>query len=362
MALPVVHSLEQCADFETAVKPYLPQLYELPARVLAIAGDKESLWQVYTETNPLVTGFALSLVLGVVFLVVAEINRNYSQVDRCWSILPTVYIAHFDLWARLTGISSRRIDAALFFSTIWSIRLTYNYWRKGGYQKGHEDYRWEIVRGQVPKFAFHVLNWTFISFMQSILLFLITAPVYTILLASTIEPNLTSADIAAVATQFGMLLIEYIADEQQWAYQTAKRLFQTTGKPTGGFTQTDLSRGFITSGLFAYSRHPNFAAEQSIWFALYQWSGYATRTLYHWAGAGAVLLILLFQGSTALTEAITAGKYPEYRLYQRRVGMFAPTGLLPYKTPEKTPKIIKTSELAKRMHLKETGKKQTKSE
>lgn len=124
MALPVVHALEDCADFSTTVKPFIPQLYELPAKLLDVFAGRESLLQLYTETNPLISGFAISVVLGAVFLVVAEINRNYSQVDRCWSLLPTVYIAHFDAWARLTGIPSRRIDAALLFSTIWSVSGT----------------------------------------------------------------------------------------------------------------------------------------------------------------------------------------------------------------------------------------------
>jgi steroid 5-alpha reductase family enzyme len=56
-----------------------------------------------------------------VFLVSAEVNRNYSQVDRLWSILPTVYIAHFDLFARLTDVPHQRIDLALLFSTLWSV-------------------------------------------------------------------------------------------------------------------------------------------------------------------------------------------------------------------------------------------------
>jgi len=117
------------------------------------------------------------------------------------------------------------------------IRLTFNYWRKGGYGVGHEDYRWygktclllvkaradelgrEIVRRQVPKAVFHVFNWTFISFYQCILLYLISAPIYTILLASTIEPNVTSGDLASLAIQLGLILTEYIADEQQWGTQ-----------------------------------------------------------------------------------------------------------------------------------------------
>ena len=120
-----------------------------------------------------------------------------------------------------------------------------------------------------------------------------------------------------------------------------------------GFKPADLDRGFITSGLWGYSRHPNFAAEQSIWFILYQWSCYTTKTLYSWAGVGPAFLILLFQGSTWLTELITAGKYPEYREYQRAVGMFVPTWFSAYKTPVIKPKVIRTSELAKKLQQKQ---------
>lgn len=76
--------------------------------------------------------------------------------------------------------------------------------------------RREIVQKHVPKVVFHIFNWTFISFIQSILLFLIAAPVYNILLASTIEPKLTGTDILSVATELGLILTEYLADEQQW--------------------------------------------------------------------------------------------------------------------------------------------------
>lgn len=88
---------------------------------------------------------------------------------------------------------------------------------------------------------------------------------------------------------------------------------------------------------------------------LYQWSCYATKVLYNWTGFGAMFLIFLFQGSTWLTELITAGKYPEYKHYQKQVGMQIPT-LTPYTTPP--PKVIRTSELAKR--LDESGKEKQK--
>lgn len=116
--------------------------------------------------------------------------------------------------------------------------------------------------------------------------------------------------------------------------------------PNGKYSADDFNRGFNVFGLWAYSRHPNFAAEQAIWLDLYQWSAFATKSLYHWAGAGSLFLVMLFQGSTWLTERITAGKYPEYKHYQQRVGMFIPS-LQPYKAPPPTPRPARTADFLK---------------
>ncbi|CAK7230236.1 hypothetical protein SCUCBS95973_007505 [Sporothrix curviconia] len=350
MALPAVRSLAACADYATTVEPFVDQLYSLPSDVVT-AVTSGGLGQLYVVTNPLVSGFAISIALGFVFLVVSEINGNYSQVDRCWSLLPTVYIAHFNLWSRLAGAHSGRLDAALLYSTIWSIRLTYNYARKGGYNVGSEDYRWEIVKNAIPAWLFHIFNLAFIAFFQSVLLFAIAAPTYTLLLTGTIEPGLNFGDVVFAATEIGIVAFEYVADQQQWDYQAAKYAYRGNGLVPAGYDKATLDRGFLAEGLWAYSRHPNFAAEQSVWIVLFQWSCYATGTLYSWAGVGALVLVLLFQGSTYLTERITSGKYPGYKEYQRQVGMFVPTRLAGFKTP--APKVIRTSELAKKQAEKE---------
>jgi steroid 5-alpha reductase family enzyme len=107
-------------------------------------------------------------------------------------------------------------------------------------------------------------------------------------------------------------------------YQKAKKSYLKTAKVPHKFEQIDLDRGFIVTGFWAWSRHPNFAAEQAVWVVLYQWSVWATQGLYNWSGVGAMGYLLLFQASTWFTELITAGKYPEYKEYQLRVGKFLP--------------------------------------
>lgn len=122
------------------------------------------------------------------------------------------------------------------------------------------------------------------------------------------------------------VMISFFADQQQWNYQQAKKKYQETAKlpPNSKYDQDDLDRGFIISGLWSWSRHPNFAAEQGVWVFLYQWSCWNTDTLYNWTGLGALAYLVLFQASTWFTELLSARKYPEYKDYQRLVGKFLP--------------------------------------
>ncbi|KAB2572890.1 Uncharacterized protein DBV05_g8434 [Lasiodiplodia theobromae] len=324
--LPAIKSLADCADWSKTVEPFIPQLKTLPYDIAEHVTNLEELKAIYVSTNPLISGFAFSLAIAPLFLLASEINRNYSQVDRFWSLLPTVYNAHFSLWAHLAGVPSQRVDNVLAFSMLWSIRLTYNYWRKGGYSIGSEDYRWAIIKSKVPAAAFFLFNVTFISTIQSVLLFAVTAPTYILLLSSNLTgQGMGTADIVFSRILIALVVIEWFADQQQWNYQTAKHEYLRTAVVPKGWKRADLDRGFCVSGLWAYSRHPNFAAEQAIWVVLYQWASYDTEVYMNWAFAGAMSYLLLFVGSTWLTELLTAGKYPEYKEYQKQVGKFMPS-------------------------------------
>jgi hypothetical protein len=121
MALPSVGSLIDCADLSKTVLPYVYQLYDLPQKLLQSYNKPAELHDIYLNTNPLVSGFAFSLFLAPLFLVISEITRNFSQVDRFWSILPTVYNFHFVLYAHLAGLPTQRLDNLLAVSVVWSV-------------------------------------------------------------------------------------------------------------------------------------------------------------------------------------------------------------------------------------------------
>lgn len=122
------------------------------------------------------------------------------------------------------------------------------------------------------------------------------------------------------------VVIEFVADQQQWNFHNAKAEYLKTAKVPADYkyTREQLDRGFNHTGLWAWSRHPNFMAEQAFWVCLYQWACLEANVLVNWTAAGAFGYLILFQASTWLTELITAGKYPEYKVYQNRVGKFLP--------------------------------------
>ncbi|EXJ82130.1 hypothetical protein A1O1_08199 [Capronia coronata CBS 617.96] len=342
MALPVLRTLTDCANFNSTVAPYLSQLCPLPVVFVEAFTSPVALKQLYLDTNPLITAVAFSLAIAPVFLLISEINKNYSQVDRVWSILPTIYNVHFAAYAHLAGIKTTRLDIVAAISTIWSTRLTYNYFRKGGYSIGSEDYRWAIVKERVGPSVFFVFNIVFISLYQSLLLLSVTTPTYVLLLTQRLAthsskmPSVDWEDLLAGTMMLCCIGIAFVADQQQWNYHSAKAAYQKQAKVPAGWERADLDRGFLTKGLFAYSRHPNFAGEQGVWVTLYLWSCLVTKTWYNWTGTGAALYLILFQGSTWLTELLSAKKYPEYKIYQQKVAKFLP---LPGSTPASfTPK------------------------
>lgn len=193
-------------------------------------------------------------------------------------------------------------------------------------------------------FVFSIFNLGFIAVAQSLLLLLITAPTYIFVVVAYNQgtENFGLPDLAFSRAIFFFIVIEFFADGQQWNFQTAKKEYQDNARIPEAykdqFSAEDLERGFVVSGLWSLSRHPNFVAEQAVWLTMYLWSCYRTETYYSWAGLGVLGYLAIFQGSTRLTEGISASKYPEYSDYQARVGRFLPRFSVKAKKTKKTSK------------------------
>lgn len=265
--------------------------------------------------------------ISVVYcFIVGELTLNNSQMDKLWSILPIVYA-----WIIVgqSGFNLRLIVMAILI-TLWGIRLTLNFAKKGAYSikfwSGEEDYRWIVLR-ENPKLSkrwkWALFNLFFISIYQNALVLAITLPLL-VTMESTAAFSLLDGLVALLL--LGFIVFEMIADRQQMKFQTKKYdLLKVENKLES--LPFPYNKGFNTMGLWGRSRHPNYFAEQSIWVVLYLFvitSGAANYLVFNWTLIGSMLLIILFIGSSAFSEEISLSKYPDYGDYIRKVSKYVP--------------------------------------
>lgn len=273
----------------------------------------------------------------------AEVTGNASQVDRVWTFLPVIYTAWFTYFPTfesapleysIHGVSGRSW-LMLSLQVMWMWRLSYNTWRRGLFALSDEDYRWEYVRNSMPKWAFRIFNLTFIAIAQNIILFLLGFPAYYALKQPYTPLGLS--DYALTTLVLITQAMEFTADNQQWSYQNFKRSDKISSNEWPGaniqWTENDKKRGFVTRGLWGWSRHPNFACEQTFWILMCCFPIFASPRLTKLAPENltplqpllpALVLCSLFFASAGFSESLTNKKYPSYSAYKKRVGMFVP--------------------------------------
>ncbi|KAH9958590.1 DUF1295-domain-containing protein [Russula dissimulans] len=295
--------------------------------------------------------------------VLSLFTNNASQVDRLWTFLPTIYIAYWallPLWPlksatwrfflpyvpeEASGFArnfSPRALLMLVLTLLWMYRLSYNTWRRGLFRLSEEDYRWAVLRSKIPPWLFQLINLVFIAFIQNVLLLVIASPT---VIAATHPSPLTRTDGVLALTALALLAWEFTADNQQFAYHAWKHGKYDEREHWPGarlaWTEDDAARGFCTRGLWSWSRHPNFFAEQSFWGVLNLIpllslpdapplvptdKSSLVETLRALVPLSPSLaLCMLFLGSTTFTESISESKYPRgYAAYRARVSMFVP--------------------------------------
>jgi steroid 5-alpha reductase family enzyme len=259
------------------------------------------------------------LFMAILTFGISTLTKNYSQVDKLWSVIPIIY-AGIVCW-----FSDFEPRVLLMFAlvTVWALRLSYNFMRRGGYSwkfwTGEEDYRWEVLRAK-PEFSkpisWILFNLFFISLYQMGLILLFTLPI----LKSMGGAPLNFWDLIISALFLGFVAMETIADQQQWKYQNEKHRRINSKEDL----VEKYGKGFTHTGLWKWFRHPNYAAEQAIWIVFYLFTIVATGHWINWAIVGCLLLLVLFKGSSDFSEEISQSKYPDYVNYQKKTGRFFP--------------------------------------
>lgn len=246
--------------------------------------------------------FAADVVATLVIWAFSLRYRNSSFYDAYWSVIPPLlavywYYAHLD-----AGVNGLRAALVIALVWLWGIRLTANwatYW--GGLH--HEDWRYPLVRERAGKAALWA-DLFGIHLFPTVQVFLGCLPIWAVM--SLGQAPLGWLDALAVMVTLGAIGIETLADLQLHAFIAQRK-----------------SGDFIRSGLWSWSRHPNYFGELAFWWGLMIF-GLAAAPEW-WVALGALAMTGMFWfASIPLMDTRSVQRRPAYAAYMREVSALVP--------------------------------------
>jgi steroid 5-alpha reductase family enzyme len=244
----------------------------------------------------LLTAAAAIAVLMLSVWVVSVIVRDASIVDLVWGA-GFVMVAWVTVWRRGGPDPRALLVAAL--TTLWGLRLSgYLTWRNLG--KG-EDFRYQAMRRRHgDRFALVSLGTVF--GLQGLLMWLVSLPVQ----AASGSP-LTVLDWIGVAVWLVGISFETIGDVQ-----------------LAGFKADPANAGkVLDTGLWRYTRHPNYFGDFLVWWGLYV---VAAAGGAWWTVIGPLVMsaLLIRYSGAGLLEKTIGTRRPGYEEYTKRTNAFFP--------------------------------------
>lgn len=173
------------------------------------------------------------------------IFSNASMYDPYWSVAPIALVVSFVTLARALSVVS--IMYLLIF-LFWGVRLTFN-WALGWNGMSHEDWRYTMLREQNRSLWF-LTNFFGINMMPTLFVFAGMIPAYYSVISGE---GINIVTILGGAICLAAVALEIISDAQM-------RAFRRNGSNNGAN---------MDSGLWRYSRHPNYLGEVSFWWGVW---------------------------------------------------------------------------------------------
>jgi len=251
----------------------------------------------------LVRAAVADVVATVVIFGFSMALANSSMYDPYWSVAPVpIYALFLAQPAAADGDPVRQALVGLVV-LVWAVRLTLN-WATGWAGMHHEDWRYVRLAEQTGRL------WPLVSFL-GVHLFptvLVFAGCVALWPAVTSPEPIGMLDGLGLAVGLGAVLVEAVSDIQ------LRRFARERTDPLA----------VMQSGLWAWSRHPNYLGEIGFWFGLYLFA-LATGPEAAWTGVGVLSMVVLFVTiSIPMMERRMVAKRPGYAAVQKRIPMLLP--------------------------------------
>lgn len=229
---------------------------------------------------------------------------NSSFYDAYWSVAPPLVALWFSFAPGAQGVPARQA-LVLALVLLWAIRLTAN-WARGWSGLDHEDWRYVDLRHKAGPAGYWLVSLVGLHGMPTAIVFLGLLPLWPALASGT-RPLGWLDGVAGAVTLAGVAF-EFFADNDL-------RRFRLSKPPPGAI---------LESGLWAWSRHPNYLGEMLFWIGLALFS-LAAGGFAWWAWVGAAAMVAMFLGaSIPMKENRMLERRPGYAERQRRVSLLIP--------------------------------------
>ncbi len=245
-------------------------------------------------TDPIWIALQADVAATVAIFAFSFAYDNSSFYDAYWSVAP-IPIAVY--WALAPGgLPGPWLREALVLGLVsaWGLRLTWN-WARGWHGLSHEDWRYVDKRAETGR-LYWLVSLTGLHMMPTLLVFAGCLALYPALATGTRPFGLI--DVAATIVTGTAIWLEATADQQL-------RRFRLSDPPPEAILET---------GLWAYSRHPNYLGEVLFWWGLFGFALAAAPGTWMWTGAGCLAITLLFRFiSLPLIENRMLARRPDYK-------------------------------------------------
>jgi steroid 5-alpha reductase family enzyme len=256
------------------------------------------------STSGALGGAAVAVaVLMVGIWLVSLVLRNASIVDITWG-LGFVVVA----W-----VSALRADAAsgaasvlVAMVTVWGLRLgVYLFWRNHG---NGEDYRYVAMRRRWGK-RFWLISLATVFVLQGALMWIVSLPVQVAHVGDARDGALAGVALVIGLALYAIgLLFEVVGDAQ---------LARFKADPTN-------EGKVMRSGLWRYTRHPNYFGDACVWWGVGIVAQAVTGTWWALLGPLVMNILLLRVSGVALLERSLRKRKPDYAEYVRTTSAFVP--------------------------------------